>query len=138
MQTFSSLQLLLAILFSSVISQLYAADDQAARETCVKQAKLNADELNRVKSESAVMKLVDDDSEALKCYQRCYYRQLGLMDDAGKAVVPLLVDFISKNTGVSDKKKITEVFLSCKSVKRDSECDKVYQIGKCIMQKLAV
>ncbi|XP_011180914.2 uncharacterized protein LOC105211266 [Zeugodacus cucurbitae] len=136
MKSYGLLQLLLAVFICGLITQLHAADDKTSRETCIKETKLSDADASRVRGAPVISKLIQNDSEALKCFQLCYYKQLGLIDAAGKTNAANILEYMSKVSGISDKTKLAGAMGSCESVKGSSHCDRLYQFEKCALGKL--
>ncbi|XP_018784471.1 PREDICTED: general odorant-binding protein 56a [Bactrocera latifrons] len=131
-------QLLFAVFICSTITQLHAADDKAAREACIVEAKLTATDANQVRGAAVISKLIQNDSEALKCFQLCYYKKLGLIDSAGKTNAANTLAYMSQVSGISDTNKLATALGTCESVKGSSGCDRLYQFEKCALAKLGV
>ncbi|XP_014102090.2 general odorant-binding protein 56a [Bactrocera oleae] len=138
MKSYSLFQLLFAVFICSPITQLHAADDKAAREACITETKLTAADANLVRGAAVASKLIQNDSEALKCFQLCYYKELGLIDVAGKTHAAKTLEYMSQVSGITDKTKLAGALGSCESVKGTSQCDRLYQFEKCALTKLGV
>ncbi|XP_039957008.1 uncharacterized protein LOC126754915 [Bactrocera neohumeralis] len=138
MKSYGLYQLLFAAFICSAITQLHAADDKAAREACIAEAKLTATDANQVRAAAIISKLIQNDSEALKCFQLCYYKQLGLIDSTGKTNAAKTLEYMSQVSGISDTNKLAAALGTCESVKGSSGCDRLYQFEKCALAKLGV
>lgn len=124
------------IFFFELKPQLYAADDKAAREICIKETKLTPADANLVRGAAVISKLIQNEPEALKCFRLCYYKELGLIDAAGKTNAPKILEYMMQVSGVSDKTRLASALGACESVKGTSNCDKWYQFEKCALAKL--
>ncbi|XP_017486529.1 PREDICTED: uncharacterized protein LOC108374979 [Rhagoletis zephyria] len=138
MKSYGSKQALLVVVLCSLISQLLAADDKTARETCIQQSKLSADDANRVRSATSISKLLQNNSATLECFQLCYYQQVGLIDTSGKITLTKVLAYLVQVTGISDATKLTAALRACESVQATNQCDKVYQFEKCTFNKLGI
>ncbi|CAD7012643.1 uncharacterized protein LOC101450698 [Ceratitis capitata] len=138
MKSFGLLQSFLVILIIGPISELLAADDKTARESCIKEVNLSAADANSVRGTAMISKLVQNNSESLKCFQLCYYKQLGFLDASGKTNGQKVLEYMSQASGITDTAKLVAALSGCESVNGASQCDKVYQFEKCALGKLGV
>ncbi|XP_030387832.1 pheromone-binding protein-related protein 6 [Scaptodrosophila lebanonensis] len=133
MNVFIVIVLLIQLLLKDQISAQSASDLAAYRkmqDDCAKELKVSADEVKQLNSDKG------SPSEALKCYQSCLYKKMGLLSADGKRNDEAILKYAQMRFIGTPVDKLKAQLTQCAATKGDTECDMVWSFEQCMQKGL--
>ncbi|KAK5647191.1 hypothetical protein RI129_002083 [Pyrocoelia pectoralis] len=101
---------------------------ESITDDCITESKAKEDEVINMLDKGEF-----SGSQELKCFLKCVYVKLGVMNDGGEIQESGIKSQIPPGF---DQAKATTLIEKCKALRADEPCETAFNVGKCLMEGL--